>query len=258
MKRAESSWTAEQSSQFSHHPTTVRGYVRYEVTRQNLQDVLADFLSTPRRVIDLGGGEGNDAIWLANLDPNHRVNLVEPDAGYIKIAKANGDSVLKDLVQGDAQTALDKYGAESFDLLLSHGVLQYLDNSRKELAKMAQLIKPGGYLSLLTAGRFGKINRYKDDQDRFSRLLLDGVFTNNLGAKARAYFPQELDAMLQAAGFVTIEWYGTRINTDDDKRDINEVSAFELNRLFSAELKDSRDPLKRPQGQMLHFIGRKV
>lgn len=256
MPAVESRWTAEHSQHFSYDEEKVRGYIRYEVSRQNLSDTLSEFLSSPKRIIDIGGGAGGDAAWLSNLSPAHEVTLIDPNSKSIGRAVARR-SRIRTFSIGDSRRALEINGAESFDLALSHGVLQYLDDPRAELDNIARLLRPKGYISLMTAGKFGKLRRYSGNEAAVNRLLLDGCFTNNLGAKATAYLPNEIESMLSRAGFETIEWFGTKVVSDDDHRRVDEVSGFELNSLFSTELELSRDPTRRVDGQMLHFIARK-
>ncbi len=256
MKSAEARWSPEHSELFSETGGEVRGYIRYEVSRQNLADTLRDYLSSPKRIIDIGGGEGGDAAWLSYLPQVHEVTLIEPDSASLGRAVAR-KSRIRTFSNGDSRRALEINGSESFDLALSHGVLQYVSNPRVELNTIAQLLRPGGYVSLLTAGKFGKLRRYSENQAVVNRLLLDGGFTNNLGLKATAYLPQEVDTMLMGAGFETVGWFGTRIISDDDHRRVEDVSALELNRLVSTELELSKDPVRRVEGQMLHFIARK-
>lgn len=259
MPAVESRWTAEHSQNFSYDEEKVRGYIRYEVSRQNLSDTLSEFLSSPKRIIDIGGGAGGDAAWLSSLSPAHEVTLIDPNSESIGRAVARR-SRIRTFSIGDSHRALEINGAESFDLVLSHGVLQYLDNPRAELETIAQIMKPRGCLSLMTAGRHGKRQRYIKNHDLTGRLLfdIDGQYTNNLGAKSTAYTPKEIDTMLKYAGFETIEWFGTKVVSDDDHRKVEEVSAFELNRLVATELELSRDPTRRVDGQMLHFIARKI
>ncbi len=253
-------WSAGHSRRFSKHDNTVRGHVRYEVTQHNLQTTLTDFLRRRRRAIDVGGGEGRDAIWLANLSPGHDIVLVEPDKKYIAIAKATGKADLAEIIQGDVQIALKRYGPNHFGLLLSHGVLLYLPKPQQELRLLATLLRSGGYISLLTAGRLGKINRFKGrgDQAALDKLLSTKKYTNNLGAEATAYLPNEIETMLQRAGLDVIDWFGVKVNRDDDERRVAEVPRIHLNRLVRAEIEASRDPVTKPEGQMLHFIARKI
>lgn len=253
----ENRWSAEHSQQFSSYPESLRGYVRYEVTRENINYTLGDFLLEPRQILDLGGGEGGDAIWIAKTNDHHNVVLVEPDAESVAHANINGAGFLRNIHHGDLQTALTIYGPESFNLVFSHGVIQYLPEPKREIQNIAQLVKPGGYLSLLIDGKFGKMDRLKEDSRELHKLEATGKFINRLGLETNAYLPQEVDRLIATSGFETIEWFGVRLHSDDDDRLLSEIPMFHLNRIMRWEISDSRNPRVKPAGQMLHFIVRK-
>jgi S-adenosylmethionine-dependent methyltransferase len=68
--------------QFDAYYETVRGHVREKVTRINLLEHLeGDSL----RVLDVGGGLGRDAVWLAQM--GHDVTLVEPAGRMVAMAR---------------------------------------------------------------------------------------------------------------------------------------------------------------------------
>lgn len=237
----------------------MRGHVRYEVTRHNLAATLGEFLNSPRRIIDIGGGRGSDARWLAAMPAGHKVILVEPDETFVADAMQVNNGEI-DVVRGTADTAAAIYAKQSFDLVLSHGVLMYLPDPQAELAKLAALTRPGGYISLLNANLLGKLNRYQSrgNQQMVDRLRLSGYYQNNLGQKARAFLPQEFEHMLSQAGLEAVDWFGVRIKSDDDTRQTDEVPTFHRNRAVDEEIRLSRDKTTRPQGQLLHYIAKKL
>jgi len=257
VRNTEQRWSAEHGRQFDEHYKTIRGYVRREVTRANLSAELGDFLKFPRRIIDMQGGRGDDARWLA--EQHHEVVLADTDATALSEARQRDYPALEDILLGDTQTALDRYGPGSFDMALSHGALMYSDSPEDELNQLGSLLNKGGYLSLLTAGKFGKINRFErsGQSAALTRLLATDKYINNLGLEAHAYLPQDIADMLMDNGFDKPAWFGVRIHSDKDARQFEEVPAFHRNRILDWELRSSRDPSQRPAGQMLHFIARK-
>lgn len=259
MAQPETDWSSEHSRLFEQHEESVRGYIRYEVTRHNLKTVLSDFLNTPKVMADIGGGKGQDALWLADTGAEHRVFLFEPDQRSASEAESRSKGRIE-VINGDAKTALSRFGPESFDLIMFHGVLQYLPDPAQELKRQSDLLKSGGYLSTLNANMLGKLNRYqrRGDLAMVDRLRLTGKFYNNLNVSARAFLPQELEAMLNRAGFELVDWFGVRILSDEDPRMLEEIPAFHLNRLLESEIRASADPTLRPRGQLLHHIVRKV
>lgn len=258
MAAPETEWSPEQSRLFDTHDQTFRGHIRYEVTRHNLAATLDEFLRTPRRAIDVGGGKGLDAKWLSKVGAGHDVILFDQDDESRREAIRDNIRQIQ-ILSGGSRDALDTYGVESFDLVLSHGVIQYQTEPKEELRKLAELIRLGGYLSLLAAGRLGKLNRYQklDDKKMVDRLLLTGKFFNKLNVDSKAFLPRDIELILEGVGLEVVDWFGVRIFSDDDYRLTDAVPALHRNRILNEEIRASSDPKLRPQGQMLHYIARK-
>jgi SAM-dependent methyltransferase len=60
-------------------------------------------------------------------------------------------------VQGDAQGLLDVVDREAYDVVLCHGVLEYVDDPAEGVANAVAALRPGGTLSLLGAGLGGAV-----------------------------------------------------------------------------------------------------
>ncbi len=104
-------------------------------------------------VVDVGGGTGGFAVPLAGL--GHRVTVVDPspDALAALQRRAGEAGVEVRALQGDAAGLLDVVAAGSADLVLCHGVLEYVDDPVPALAALAVVLRDGGTLSLLVASR---------------------------------------------------------------------------------------------------------
>jgi S-adenosylmethionine-dependent methyltransferase len=117
-----------------------------------LWDAVRELLpAAPTDVLDLGGGTGGLAVPVAAL--GHRVTVIDPSPDALAaLARRAAESGLEDQVharQGDA----DDLPAESFDVVLCHGVLERVDDPPRALAGVARALRPGGRLSLLLAQR---------------------------------------------------------------------------------------------------------
>ncbi|MGW7190133.1 methyltransferase, partial [Streptomyces sp. NPDC054838] len=60
-------------------------------------------------------------------------------------------------VQGDAQGLLDVVERDAYDVVLCHGVLEYVDDPAEGVANAVTALRPGGVLSLLAAGLGGAV-----------------------------------------------------------------------------------------------------
>jgi S-adenosylmethionine-dependent methyltransferase len=126
------------------------GSVRTAVVWDALRSVL------PERavdVLDLGGGTGGFAVPLALL--GHRVTVVDPSPDALAALRRRADDTgaTVQAVQGDAAGLLDVVQPASADLVLCHGVLEHVDEVTPALGSVAEVLRPGGALSLLVAHR---------------------------------------------------------------------------------------------------------
>ncbi|MFD9339030.1 methyltransferase [Streptomyces sp. NPDC060028] len=110
-------------------------------------------------VLDTGGGTGNFAVPVARL--GHRVTVVDPSPNALfGLERRVSEAGVADLVrgvQGDAQGLLDVVERESYDVVLCHGVLEYVDEPAEGVANAVAALRPGGILSLLAAGLGGAV-----------------------------------------------------------------------------------------------------
>lgn len=235
---------------------TVRGYVRQEVTRYNLEPYLPE---PPAKIADVGGGEGRDSEWLAERD--YDVTLADPS--FEQIRRAAGRDKRIHLMKVDDQSLLQAKGENYYDVVLSHGVLMYeLHAPETHLEHLVQLLKPGGILSLLTKG-YGGVEERLRRQGRTSELE-DLQRTHQfrqqkdkLGQLVWAFDERELTHMIEDTGAHVLEWAGVRIVSDEDSRPLSAVRHNELNSIVAREIALSHDPAHRAAGQMLHFIAQK-
>ncbi|MEU1307151.1 class I SAM-dependent methyltransferase [Streptomyces shenzhenensis] len=166
----------------------------------------------PAGVLDVGGGPGAHARWLA--DDGYDVHLVDPIPRHIDQAGAQGLSV--ELGDARALTAPD----QSADVVLLLGPLYHLierDDRDQALAEAYRVLRPGGLLA--AAG----INRYSSlfEHAAFAHLhkaplkaSIGGILRSQVhdGKKAftAAYFHsgEQLRAEVAGAGFTDTHVYG--------------------------------------------------
>ncbi|MDF9812664.1 SAM-dependent methyltransferase [Streptomyces sp. SPB162] len=113
----------------------------------------------PLDVLDTGGGTGNFAVPVARL--GHRVTVVDPspDALFALERRAAEAGVTDRVrgVQGDTHGLLDVVEPGSQDVVLCHGVLEYVDDPAEGVGNAVGALRPAGTLSLLAAGRGGAV-----------------------------------------------------------------------------------------------------
>lgn len=190
-----------------------------QLERARTQELLQRFLPAPPcDVLDVGGGTGVYADWLADL--GYRVHLVDPMELHVERAQARAASRSSNpftAAVGDAR-GLDAPDA-SVDAVLYLGPLYHLierDDRLLALREARRALRPGGTLCAVAISRFASL---LDGLDRgwladpefrsiVERDLADGQHRNPGGIDrpgwfTTAYFhrPEDLAAEIAEAGF---------------------------------------------------------
>ena len=144
---------------FSEHAEDWVDYTRTPVGRLRLQIVLhhllrhLDSYQPGIRVLDAGGGTGAYALALAQR--GDRVCLLDFSQKMLQTARgiieADAPSALVDIEFCclGVEEAADYFPAESFDLVLCHTLLEYIEDPIQALRSLATFLIPGGLISLL-------------------------------------------------------------------------------------------------------------
>ncbi|MFI9200790.1 methyltransferase domain-containing protein [Streptomyces sp. NPDC053048] len=144
-------------------PLRPRASLRTAVVWEVLRDALDRRVKAAGRdaleVLDTGGGSGKFAVPLARL--GHRVTVVDPSPNALfALERRAAEAGVADLVrgvQGDAHGLFDVAERGGYDLVLCHGVLEYVDDPAESVRNAAAALRPAGTLSLLAAGLGGAV-----------------------------------------------------------------------------------------------------
>lgn len=153
-------------------------------------------------ILDAGGGNGMDSLPFAVQ--GHQVTLVDYSKAMLADAQqrslAAGTAV--HCQQADLRSISHLFPAASFDVVLCHNVLQYVDDVPALLRDLLAMLKPGGVLSLIGVNRYSRVYmaaflrndlvaaRTQIDAHTMQGILFDTPLTN--------YSVQEIGAMLDA------------------------------------------------------------
>jgi ubiquinone/menaquinone biosynthesis C-methylase UbiE len=190
------------------------GASRIELART--QDILRRVLpSAPAHILDIGGGPGAYAAWLARK--GYEVQLLDPVALHVEQAvdaAARQPDHPFSALQGDARAL--PYDDRSADAVLLLGPLYHLmerADRLQALREVRRVLRPGGVVVAAAISRFtslldGLWRGYLDDPDFaeiVERDLRDGQHrnpSNHPGYFTTAYFhhPDELAEEINAAG----------------------------------------------------------
>ncbi|WP_144120727.1 methyltransferase domain-containing protein [Catellatospora sichuanensis] len=254
-------WMGPDSSKlleaYDRHNKGVLGQLRQRLLTRGLS---LHMPTTPQRVVDVGGGEGYQAINLARQ--GHDVVLLDPDPKMLAAAEqrlqAEAESVRSrvELVLGFGEQGVDLLGEGRFDLVCCHGILMYVDDPVALLNSVVALARPAGLLSVLglnreaSAMRPGLAGRWTDAIGALATGLDAGG--NNLDNRPDKRSDVEL--LLTAADAAVLDWYGIRVFSDnlgDTPPGLDFEELAELEWLVGAQ-----DPY-RSIARLFHIVARR-
>ncbi|MFD5969443.1 class I SAM-dependent methyltransferase [Streptomyces sp. NPDC060311] len=211
------------------------------------------------RVLDVGMGQGTQALRLARA--GHQVTGVERDATMIAAAREalagqpEGIRERMRIVEGDGRDTGVHFLPGSFDVVLCHGVLMYVEEPDPLLAGLARMLAPGGLLSLVVRNGDALALRPGLHGDWAGALAaFDTVnYRNRLGLDVRADRLATLTAKLAGIGAPLHTWYGVRVFTDTAPDAA--VPPDGLAALLAAEERAGRTDPYRSVAALLHLCG---
>ena len=228
------------------------------------------------RILDIGGGPGRYAIWLAQC--GNRVVLADLSPELLSIARdkierAGMGTGIEEIVEADARD-LSRWDDDSFDAVLSLGPFYHLpdvEERHRAAAEMCRVLRPEGqaYVALMPRYTFLRRTMAIPDerhhllQEHFvASLLDDGVFINDIPGRFTYGYgvrPQEVEPFFQQFGFRTLTLLATESIVPDIQRVLIELAeddpatyeaAFEL--VFSV----ASDPCILGMAMHLLYVGR--
>ncbi|MDQ1011327.1 SAM-dependent methyltransferase [Streptomyces sp. V4I23] len=138
---------------------SLRTAVVWEVLRDAIDRRVKAVGTDSLDVLDTGGGTGKFAVPLARL--GHRVTVVDPSPNALfALERRAAEAGVADRVrgvQGDVHGVFDVVERGSFDAVLCHGVLEYVDDPAEGVRNAVDALRPGGAISLLAAGLGGAV-----------------------------------------------------------------------------------------------------
>ncbi|MEV5609470.1 methyltransferase domain-containing protein [Streptomyces sp. NPDC052225] len=213
------------------------------------------------RVLDVGMGQGTQALRLARA--GHKVTGVEQDPGMVRaanLALADEPAGVRErvrIVQGSGMETGVHFLPGSFDIVLCHGVLMYVEDPDALLAGLARMLAPGGLLSLLVRNADALAMRPGLGGDWVGALgAFDSTsYTNRLGLDVRADRLDALTETLAGIGAPLHTWYGVRVFTDQAPDGAAPPEHGELQTLLAAEERAGRTEPYRRVAALLHLCG---
>lgn len=255
---AEDDWAPLAERFVEHHYASLRGRVRTYVIHEHLRRHLGP---PPQRVVDVGGGAGNQSVPLAQV--GYEVTILDPSAAML--ARAAERLEVEDpttaarvrLVEAAGEDAAEALGGGIFDAVLCHGVLMYLDDPEPLVDSLCRLAGPAGVVSIVAKNVEVMALRHAHEGDWAAAIAAfdSERQVNGLGVDTRGDRVGHLSELIAERGVEPIAWYGVRLFTDGWTSDRSATDPEDL--VLKAEvIASQRDPY-RQLSRLFHLIGRR-
>jgi S-adenosylmethionine-dependent methyltransferase len=240
-----------------------RSAARTAVVWAALRDVLAG--ERTAAVLDIGGGTGGFAVRVAEL--GHRVTVVDPSpdalAAFARRAEESGVADRVTGLQGDLASLLDVVAPGSADVVLCHGVLEIVEDPATALGSIAQVLSPGGKLSLLVgqrhaavlaramAGHFGQARSLLDDP---AGDPAGGPVDGSVARGPHRFTADEVASVLDSAGFDLVALHAVRVFVDLVPSSLVDLEPGAADALVELEQAVANRPEYLPLATQLHAV----
>jgi S-adenosylmethionine-dependent methyltransferase len=231
------------ANKYAAYLETPEGRLRSDLAFANLQDFLP--LRQGKKslcALDVGCGTGVAAVRLARL--GLQVTLLDSSAEMLNIAeRAARESGLSEqiaLSHGDAIQLAKLFQAGSFDVILCHNVLEYVEDPDSVLRGAARALRDSSaILSVVVRNQAGEVLKAAIQTGNLATaedyLTADWGHESLYGGTVRLFRSHSLQAMLKAATLETTAERGVRVIGDYLPQQVSRSAEYD--RIFELERK---------------------
>src|SRR5208283_4946761 len=209
------------ANKYAAYLETPEGRLRSDLAFANLHDFLPLQAEQPLRALDLGCGTGATAVRLARLGIH--VTAVDCSAAMLDIAQRaafEGGVAEKIVVKhGEAAELASLFPARSFDVILCHNILEYVDDPGAVLRDAARALRgSSAIVSVLVRTQAGEVLKAAiqagDLEEAENGLMAEWGEESLYGGRVRLFRNDSMQRMLKAASLALIVERGVRVLAD--------------------------------------------
>lgn len=239
-----------EAEKYANYLKTPEGRLRIELAFANLQKLLPH-ASGALLALDVGGGPGALSVLLAPL--GFKVTLLDPSVPMLDFAKrAARESAVADRIdlrEGDTAQIPSLFEARSFDVVVCHNVLEFVDDPGAVVRDISHVIRgPSAIVSVLVRSQAGEVMKaalQTGDLDAAKDGLTRQWGQESLyGGEVRLFTAQGLKTMLNEASLSIAAEHGVRVLADYLPPQVSRVAEYA--RIFA---------LERELGERREFAG---
>jgi len=199
---------------------TPEGRLRLDLAFANLHGFLPKATQT-LHALDVGCGTGAIAMRLARLGIH--VTLLDSSPAMLELAKRTGQEagVTENIVlkQGDAVQLTNLFPARSFDVILCHNILEYVEGPGTVLRGVAGALRDSSaVLSVVVRNQAGEVLKSAiqagDLAATENNLTAEWGLESLYGGRVRLFRRDSLQAILKVASLATTAERGVRVIAD--------------------------------------------
>jgi 2-polyprenyl-3-methyl-5-hydroxy-6-metoxy-1,4-benzoquinol methylase len=251
------------ANKYAAYLETPEGRLRSDLALANLRDFLPLQAEESLCALDLGCATGATAVRLARLGIH--VTLLDCSPAMLDIAqraaREAGISEKIVLKQGDAAQLANLFPAESFDVILCHNILEYIDNPEVVLRDAARALRDSSaILSVLVRNQAGEVLKAAiqagDLEAAENSLTAEWGQESLYGGRVRLFQSDSLPRMLKAASLAMIAERGVRVVTDYLPPAVSRSAEYE--RILELERKLGSRPEFAAVARYTHYLARRA
>ena len=234
------------AAKYAAYLDTPEGRLRLDLAFANLQDFLPQ-ATRSLHALDLGGGTGAIALRLARLSLH--VTFLDASEAMLEFAeraaREAGVTERIALKHGDATRFANLFPAESFDVILCHNILEYVDDPCAVLRSTARALRDSSsIISVLVRNQAGEVLKAAiQDGDLAAtehNLTAEWGHESLYGGRVRLFTPESLHAMLLDSSLTVTAKRGLRVVSDYLPPRVSRSAEYD--RIFELERKLGRRP----------------
>ncbi len=250
----------EGAQKYARYLETPQGRLRVDLAFANLREFLPPGTAT-MQALDLGCGTGVMAMRLAQLGV--QVTLLDSSESMLSLAKtaaqSSGMTGKITLKLGNAVDVPFLFPDGSFDLILCHNVLEYVDDPAAVLLSAAQTLRNSSSLiSILVRNQAGEVlkSAIQDGDLAASACHLNSEWAQEslYAGSVRLFTPKSIESMLAACSLEMIALRGVR--TLSDYLPNSGLCDSQYEQVFELERKLGARPDFAVVARYLHYLAR--
>ena len=205
-----------------------------------------------KKILDFGSGEGITANHFAEKND---VTAIEPSEDMLSNAWKEYEYTQ---ILGDVN-ALSTFNDETFDIIICHNVLEYIDDKEAVVKALVRVLKKGGSLSIAKHNRAGRVMQMAVLLDDFEKAnaLLDGENSTASKFGAIRYYEDE-DILMWEPGLNISEVFGIRTFWDLQQNQEKHGNEEWQDKMMQLEMRVAQIPEYRDIAFFHHLMLKKL